>query len=152
MMLRTLLFGLVLVPAVAAAQTPLTLNDAVTLGRAHGVQGEIARLNARAADRRAGEHTGELLPRLDATGQVSRQTNNLSEFGISIPGFPAVTDPFSLYAVRARATQVIFDGSVLDRARGGSAEASAARYDATAGAEASGMNAGLAWLRAVSAE
>src|ERR1041385_2172904 len=132
MMLRTLLFGLVLVPAVAAAQTPLTLNDAGTLGRARGVQGEIARLNARAADRRAGEHSGELLPRIDATGQLSRQTNNLSEFGISIPGFPPVTDPFGRSAAGARATQVIFDGGVLARARGGSAEASAAGYDATA--------------------
>jgi len=151
-MRHTLLLALTFLAAPLAAQTPLTLNDAVTLGRARGVQGEIARLNARAADRRAGEHTGELLPRIDAMGQVSRQTNNLTEFGLSIPGFPSVTDPFSLYAVRARATQVIFDGSILDRARGGSAEASAAEYDATAGADAAGMNAGLAWLRAVSAE
>ena len=152
MTLRTFLLATLFVPGALAAQAPLTLNDAVTLGRARGVQGEIARLNARAADRRAGQHTGELLPRIDASGQLSRQTNNLSEFGISIPGFPPVTDPFNLYAVRARATQVLFDGSVIDRVRGGEAEAHAASYDATAGADASGMNAGLAWLRAVSAE
>jgi outer membrane protein TolC len=152
-MTRLLLLLSLLFPAAAAAQgTPLTLNAAVALGRARGVQGEIARLNARAADRRAGEHTAELLPNISASAGVSRQTNNLTEFGLAIPGFPAVTDPFTLYAFRARATQMIFDGSVLNRRRGGEAELSAAEHDATAGADASGLSAGLAWLRAVSAE
>ena len=152
MTLRTTFLAVLLLPGALAAQTPLTLNDAVRLGRARGVQGEIARLNARAADRRAGEQTGALLPDVNASGALSRQTNNLTEFGLAIPGFPPVTDPFTLYALRARATQVLFDGSVLNRVRGGAAEAHAAAYDATAGADASGQTAGLAWLRAVSAE
>ncbi|HSC58293.1 MAG TPA: TolC family protein [Gemmatimonadales bacterium] len=152
MTLRTIFLAALLLPATLAAQAPLTLNDAVRLGRARGVQGEIARLNARAADRRAGEQTGALLPNISASGALSRQTNNLTEFGLAIPGFPPVTDPFTLYALRARATQVLFDGSVLDRVRGGAAEAHAASYDATAGADAAGQAAGLAWLRAVSAE
>lgn len=147
-----LILALVLGAAPLAAQAPMTLHDAVVLGRARGVQGEIARLNARAADRRAGEHTGELLPTVSASGALSRQTNNLTEFGLAIPGFPAVTDPFDLYAVRARATQVIFDGSVLARLRGGEAESQAAQYDAQAGTDAAGLAAGLAWLHAVSAE
>ncbi|MBW8772265.1 MAG: TolC family protein [Gemmatimonadetes bacterium] len=147
-----LLLALLLPASLVGQGTPLTLNGAVALGRARGVQGEIARLNARAADRRAGEHTGELLPNINATAGVSRQTNNLTEFGLAIPGFPAVTDPFTLYAFRARATQTLFDGSVLNRRRGGEAEAHAAEFDATAGADAAGLTAGLAWLRAVSAE
>jgi len=147
-----LLLALLLPAPLAAQGSPLTLNGAVALGRARGVQGEIARLNARAVDRRAGQHTSELLPNINASAGVSRQTNNLTEFGLAIPGFPAVTDPFTLYAFRARATQVLFDRSVWDRRRGGEAEANAARYDATAGADAAGFTAGVAWLRAVSAE
>jgi outer membrane protein TolC len=149
---RTFFLAALLLPAALTAQIPLTLRDAVMIGRARGVQGEIARLTARAADRRAGEHTGELLPNINASAAASRQTNNLTEFGLAIPGFPAVTDPFTLYAFRARATQVLFDGSLLNRVRGGEAEASAAQHDATAGADAAGLSAGLAWLRAVSAE
>ena len=107
-----LILALVLGAAPLAAQAPMTLHDAVVLGRARGVQGEIARLNARAADRRAGEHTGELLPTVSASGALSRQTNNLTEFGLAIPGFPAETDPFYLYAVRARATSAQHPGAV----------------------------------------
>lgn len=147
-LVATLLFPLPL----AAQGTPLTLKDAVALGRTRGVQGELARLNARAVDRRAARDRGEYLPNVNASGAWSRQTNNLTEFGLSIPGMPAVTDPFSLYAVRARATQTIFDGAVINKIHGSGAEATAANYDAIATADANGLVAGLAWLRAVSAE
>jgi outer membrane protein len=151
---RTLaLLTILLSPLPLAAQgTPLTLKDAVTLGRTRGVQGELARLNARAVDRRAARDRGEYLPNINASGAWSRQTNNLTEFGLSIPGMPAVTDPFSIYAVRARATQTIFDGAVINKIHGSGAEASAAGYDAIATADANGLVAGLAWLRAVSAK
>ncbi|HVX89141.1 MAG TPA: TolC family protein [Gemmatimonadales bacterium] len=150
---RSLLFLLTLVPATAAAQgAPLTLRDAVALGRSRGVQGEVARYAARAAEARAGQRRADLLPEIAASAAVSRQTNNLTEFGLAIPGFPAVTDPFTLYALRARATQTIFSGAELARDRGATADAHAAGYDATAAADLAGLNAGLAWLRAVSAE
>jgi outer membrane protein len=151
---RTLaLLATLLAPFPASAQqAPLTLQHAVALGRTRGVQGELARLNARAVDRRAAVTRGEYLPTVSASGAWSHQTNNLTEFGIALPGMQPVTDPFSLYAFRARATQTIFDGSVLNRIQGTGAEATAAGYDATATADANGLVAGLAWLRAVSAE
>src|SRR6188508_170411 len=130
-LLATLLFPLPL----AAQSAPLTLRDAVALGRTRGVQGELARLNARAVDRRAARDRGELLPNINASGAYSRQTNNLTEFGLSIPGMPAVTDPFSLYAIRARATQTIFDGAVFNKIHSSGAEATAASYDAVASAD-----------------
>lgn len=143
---------LLLLAAPLAAQSPLTLHDAVTLGRARGVAGEVARLNARAVDRRAAQRRGEFLPTVNGSAGWSRQTNNLTEFGLGLPGVPAVTDPFGLYAFRARATQTLFDGSMLARAQGAGAESRAADLDAVAGSDAAGMSAGLAWLRAVSAE
>jgi outer membrane protein len=149
---RSLLaLALALLPFPLLAQQPLTLQAAVQIGRTTGVQAEIARYNARAADRRAAAHTGELLPSIEGTGALSRQTNNLTEFGISLPG-PPVTDPFNLYAFRARATQTIWNGGTWNRVKGSHAEAAAANYDATATADAGGLAAGLAWLAAVSAE
>lgn len=148
----TLLAALLLPLPLGAQGTPLTLKNAVELGRTRGVQGELARLNARAVDRRAAREKGEYLPNVSASGGWSRQTNNLTEFGISIPGMPAVTDPFNVYSIRARATQTIFDGSTINRIRGSGAEATAANYDAVATADANGLVAGLAWLNAVSAE
>jgi outer membrane protein TolC len=149
---RLLFLVALLAPLPVSAQQPLTLQAAVQLGRTRGVQGEIARYNARAAERRAAAHKGELLPSIEGSGTLSRQTNNLTEFGISLPGMPAVTDPFTIYAFRARATQTIWNGGTWNRVRGSGAEAEAAGYDATAVSDASGLNAGLAWLRAVSAE
>lgn len=150
---RSLLLLAALFPATVAAQgAPLTLHDAVVLGRSRGVQGEIARLNARAVERRAGQRRGEFLPRIDGSAVWSRQTNNLTEFGLSLPGTPPVTDPFGLYAIRARATQTLFDGALLARTRSAGAESDAAAYDATAAADLAGLSAGLAWLRAVGAE
>ncbi len=143
--------SLALSAKLAAQGTPLTLNGAVALGRTRGVQGEIARLNARAADRRSGQRQSDFLPTITGSAAWSRQTNNLTEFGLSLPGVAPVTDPFGLYAFRARAQEQIFDGSVLARARGATAEANAAEYDATAGGDAAGVGAGFAWLRAVSA-
>jgi outer membrane protein len=141
-----------LAPLPLGAQQPLTLQAAVQIGRTTGVQAEIARYNARAADRRAAAHTGELLPSVEGTGGLSRQTNNLTEFGIALPGMQPVTDPFNLYALRARATQTIWNGGTWNRVKGSHAEAAAASYDATATADAGGLTAGLAWLAAVSAE
>lgn len=153
MTIRSLLPSLLLLaPLPLAAQEPLTLQAAVQIGRTTGVQAEIARYNARAADRRASARTSELLPSIEGTGSLSRQTNNLTEFGISLPGMPPVTDPFTIYAFRARATQTIWNGGTWNRVKGAHAEAAAANYDATATADAGGLNAGLAWLAAVSAE
>ena len=152
MLHRNLLFLLGLVPAALAAQQdrPLTLHEAVLLGRRHGVQGELAQLESAAADARVGERRADLLPTLGGQAGISRQTNNLSEFGLSVPGFPAVTDPFTLYALRGRATQTLFNGASLSRLRGTGADARAAGYDARAARDRAGLQAGLAWLRAVS--
>ncbi len=151
-MRNTLILLTLLAPLPLRAQEPLTLHAAVQIGRTRGVATEIARYNARAADRNAAAHKGELLPQVEGSGALSKQTNNLTEAGLSFPGIPTVTDPFTIYAFRARATQTIWNGGIWNRVRGYAADASAASYDATATADAGGLVAGLAWLQAVSAE
>jgi outer membrane protein TolC len=73
---------------------PITLLDAITLGRKQGVDAAIARLNARAANARTGERRADLLPNISGRATLTRQTLNLDEFGI--PFATGITDPFSI--------------------------------------------------------
>jgi outer membrane protein len=130
---------------------PLTLLDAIRIGRERGVAATLARLNARVADERVGERRADVLPTLAGAATYSRQTQNLTEFGISFPGFPAVTDPFSLWRFRVGASQTLFDASAFGRLRAARDSAVAAGLDARAVGELSGATAGLAYLRTLSA-
>lgn len=148
----------ILLPAAAPAraQSPaprsLTLADAVRLGRERAVGASLARLGVHSADLRASEQSGHLLPTLDGALDWSRQTNNLATFGITLPGFPVVTDPFTLWSASARATQVLFDGSLFTKVSAARDSAGAARSDARAAADQAGTIAGLTYLRVLSAE
>jgi outer membrane protein len=134
----------------ATPTRPITLLDAISLGRRQGVDAAIARLNVRAADARTGERRADLLPNISGRASVTHQTLNLDEFGIPQAG--GVTDPFTIYSIQLRASQTIFDASAIARLRAGRDTAIAAGLDAQAVGEMSGATAGLAYLRALSAE
>jgi outer membrane protein TolC len=144
----------VLAAAPAAAQEPvvpqgpLTLLQAITLGRSQGVEAAIARLDVRTADARVGQRRADLLPTISGNASVTRQTLNLDEFGI--PVATGVTDPFEIYRLQLRASQTIFDASLIGRLRAARDTAVAAGLDARATGEIAGATAGLAYLRALS--
>src|SRR5690349_25157413 len=98
--LASLALGLV-APAAAQQPTvptgPITLLQAIELGRTQGVNAAIARLDVRTSEARVGERRADLLPTIGGNAGYTRQTINLSEFGLSLPGFPAVTDPVNIY-------------------------------------------------------
>src|SRR3954464_9102163 len=129
---------------------PLTLVEAITLGRQHGVDAAIAQLNVRAAEARTGQRRAELLPNIGGRASVTRQTLNLEEFGI--PGAGGVTPPFSIYSLQLRGTQTLLDMSAIARLRAGRDTAVAAGLDAQAAGELSGATAGLAYLQVLSAD
>jgi outer membrane protein TolC len=143
-------------PAVGATQQPvvpkgpLTLLQAIDLGRSQGVNAAIARLNERAASARVGQRRADLLPTINGIADYSRQTLNLAEFGLRIPGVPTVTDPFDIYRLQLQGSQTIFDASVIGRLRAARDTAVAAGLDAKAAGEISGATAGLAYLQALS--
>jgi outer membrane protein len=148
------------VPAAALAQQPavqqpavprgpLTLLQAITLGRRQGVNAAIAQLGVRAAEARVGQRRADLLPTIGGNAAITRQTLNLDEFGIPIA--TGVTDPFDIYRLQLRASQTIFDASVIGRLRAARDTAVAAGLDARAAGEIAGATAGLAYLRALSA-
>jgi outer membrane protein len=145
----------VLAAAPAAAQEPvvpqgpLTLLQAITLGRSQGVEAAIARVDVRVADARAGQRRADLLPTISGNAGITRQTLNLDEFGIPIA--TGVTDAFDIYRLQLRASQTIFDASLIGRLRAARDTAVAAGLDARATGEIAGATAGLAYLRALSA-
>src|SRR3954470_6465648 len=108
-----LVLSLLADPPVAAAQQPavpqgpLTLLQAITLGRTQGVNAAIARLNVRTAEARVGQRRADLLPTIDGDASFTRQTLNLDEFGL--PFATGITPPFNLYRFQLRASQTIFD-------------------------------------------
>lgn len=142
-------------PSAAAAQQPvvphgpLTLLQAITLGRSQGIDAAIARLDVRTAEARVGQRRADLLPTIDGNAALTRQTLNLDEFGIPIAS--GVTDPFDIYRLQLRASQTIFDASVIGRLRAARDTAVAAGLDARAAGEIAGATAGVAYLRALSA-
>jgi outer membrane protein TolC len=133
----------------AVPQGPITLLQAITLGRTQGVNAAIARLNVRTAEARVGQRRAELLPAINGNATVTRQTLNLDEFGI--PFATGITDPFDLYRFQLRASQTIFDASIIGRLRAARDTAVASGLDARAAGELAGATAGLAYLRELSA-
>jgi outer membrane protein TolC len=128
---------------------PITLLDAITLGRSQGVNAAIAQLNVGEANARVSQRRADLLPNISGGAAYTRQTVNLEEFGF--PGITGVTDPFNVYRLQLRASQTLFDASLIGRLRAARDTAVAAGLDAQAAGEVAGATAGLAYLRALSA-
>jgi outer membrane protein len=149
------LAGLLRAPLVAEAQQPavphgpLTLLQAIALGRSQGVSGAIARLDERAAQARVGQRRAELLPTINANGGITHQTLNLDEFGI--PNAIGVTDPFDIYRLQLQGSQTLFNAAAIGRLRAARDTAVAAGLDARAAGEIAGATAGLAYLQVLSA-
>lgn len=143
--------ALLLAAAPLAAQAPvsLTLDQAIARGRSRGVAAALAQLGARVAERKVNERRADLLPSLSLGGAWSRKTLNLDEFGI--PFASGVTDPFSLWSFQARASETLFDASSWTRLHAARDSALAAGADARAVGELGAAQAGLAYLRALSA-
>ncbi len=129
---------------------PLTLAQAVELGRLRGVQAALARSAEHLAEARAGQRRADLLPSIDGGLSYVRQTLNLEEFGLS--GFTGVTDPFNVFRAEVRVSQSLFDPAAWARLRAARDSVLAAGLDAQSAGALSGAEAGVAWLRVFSAE
>ncbi|MES2305455.1 MAG: TolC family protein [Gemmatimonadota bacterium] len=140
-------------PAPAAAQsTAITLADAIARGRSNGIQGSLARLSARAVDVRRTQRGADFLPSITGNAVAIRQTVNLTEFGLSFPGVPEVTDPFTVYRFKLGAEQLLFSQATIQRLHAARDTALAANLDAARVGEISAATAGVAWLRLAAAE
>lgn len=134
------------------APVTMTLGEALARGRSNGVQGALARLAAQGTLLRRETLGAARLPQIDASANMQRQTVNLREFGLSFPGVPTVTDPFTLFRARIGATQVLFDRAIVDRLRAVKDTAIAAGLDAERAGDLAAAVAGAAWLRLAGAQ
>ncbi len=156
MMRISTLLCLALAATPAAAQSPaapttsLTLAQAIAMGRERGINAALARLNERIANARVGQRRADLLPSVTLSGSATRQTLNLDEFGL--PFATGVTDPFNLWRFQVSGRETLFDLSTLARLRSAKDSALAVGADARAVGELAGATAGIAYLRALSAE
>ncbi len=147
-LLPLLLIGSPTVGAGAGAGHPHA-PQAIAMGRERGVNAALARYSERIAEARVGQRRAELLPSITASAGPTRQTINIDEFGI--PFASGVTDPFTIWRFGARASETLFDASLITRYRAAKDSALASGADARAVGELSAAGAGLAYLRALSA-
>jgi len=138
--------------AQAPAPQRLTLAEAITRGRSSGVQAALSRLSAQIAEMRQRQRGGDVLPSVTATSTLSRQTMNLREFGLSFPGMPAVTDPFTLFRGKVEVQQLIYNRATFDRMRMARDTAIAAGLDAERVGDLTAAAAATAWLRLASSQ
>ncbi len=136
-------FLLAALAAVAAAEAPspppvpLSLQQAIDLALAPdgATRLQLAREFVRQAEARAAQARSALLPDLDASASGQNQTRNLRAFGIQFespfPGFefPRLAGPFTVFDLRATATQTVFDIGAVRRLQAARAAASAARLE-----------------------
>ncbi|MEP6571682.1 MAG: TolC family protein [Gemmatimonadota bacterium] len=137
-------------PPSALPSGPLTLVEAIRLGRERGVNASLARINERITGARVSERRADILPSISGGASVTRQTLNLDEFGIPIAS--GITPAFNIWRFQVRAAQTVFDASLITRLRAARDTAAAAGLDAQAVGEMAGATAGLAYLRVLSAE
>ncbi|MFZ5624035.1 MAG: TolC family protein [Gemmatimonadota bacterium] len=130
---------------------PLTLVQAVELGRRQAVAATVARVNTRVAQARVGQRRADLLPFVAGSASYTRNTVNLDEFGLEIPGAPKVTDPFDIWRLQLRASQTLVDLPAFTRLAAARDSVIAAGLDAEAAGNLAGATAGLAYLRLLSA-
>jgi outer membrane protein TolC len=134
-----------------AGPAPLTLAQAIALGRERGIDAALARYNVRVAEARTGQRRADLLPSVTLNGSLARKTINLEEFGF--PGVAiGVTPDFNVVNFNVQATQTVFNASAISRLRAAKDSALASGYDAQAVGDLSAATAGLAYLEVLSAE
>ena len=151
-MMMTLLAGVAMSARAQGTPVPMSLGDALARGRTNGVQAALARLGAQGVVLRRREAGAAQLPQVDGSASMQGQTVNLHEFGLALPGFPAVTDPFTLFRARLGATQVLFDRAIVERLRALKDTAIAAGLDAEHAGDLASATAGAAWLRLAGAQ
>lgn len=111
---------------------PLTLDDALARALQHNlglINTEQQVESARGARVRA---LRDLLPRVEARVDETRQTRNLAAFGFDtslFPGIPSVVGPFNIFDARVYASQPVLDFAARSDMRSKAATLEAARLD-----------------------
>jgi outer membrane protein TolC len=144
-------------PAGQPVTGTLTLEEAIQRGLEYNLNVIDARYNVKSAQGQRRVSRAALLPNLLADMQETWQTVNLQAFGFRFESpiagfdFPSVVGPFSLFDLRARLSQTVFDRSALNSHRAASESARAAEFSAQDARDIVVMAVGGSYLQALAA-
>jgi outer membrane protein len=132
--------------------TPLSFAEAVRRAAGGAPAVALAALEVDAAEARAREARGALLPSLTLGAAWVNRDFNSQSIGISFPGIPKLIGPFNNYDARLTATQTLFDFASVARLRAARARVSGSDAEQSGAVEAAAQRAALAYLGLVRAE
>ena len=144
-------------PAGQPITDTLTLEEAIQRGLEHNLNVVDARYAVKSAEGQRRVSRAALLPHLLADMQETWQTVNLQAFGFRFESpiagfdFPSVVGPFSLFDVRGRISQTVFDRSAWNSHRAASESARAAEFSAQDARDIVVMAVGGSYLQALAA-
>jgi len=154
---------LLAVPVLSLAQSrptiELSLKHAIEIALAPdgNARLQLARQAMRQAESRSIQARAALLPNVEGSVAEQNQTRNLAAFGIKIdiplPGFhfPQLAGPFSVFDVRASATQTVFDFPSIRRYQASRTVAQAASQETDAVKDEVARQVSLLYLAALRA-
>src|SRR5262245_29506535 len=139
----------------------ISLGDAARMAAKQGGNVDIARARVSAADARAMQRRGALLPDLSGGIEQAQRTTNSATFGLAFKdplGRPVfdpdgqVIGPIPTVDVRYRLRQSVFDAGKIATWRAAQSATDAANADVDAQAEGVAATAAVAYVRAARAE
>ncbi len=93
-----------------SGELPLSLTDAIAMGLRYNLGALLSGQDRRVAEGARRQALSKLLPKLSAGVSETIQQTNLAAIGFSgFPGIPQIIGPFSVFDVRAYATQDLFN-------------------------------------------
>lgn len=122
-------FGGVPTGELQPGEMPLSLDDAINRGLKYNLGLLLAQAGTQDARGARWRALSGLLPNVTAGTTESAQQINLAAFGFPpFPGIPQIVGPFSVFDVRAYASQTVLDFHALGRMREESNRTKAAEY------------------------
>ena len=106
----------------------LSLNDAIERGLKNNLGLLIGAEGARSARGQRWKALSDLLPNLTARTTETVQQIDLAAFGITVPNFPKIVGPFSVFDARAFLSQPVLDFKALESAKAATENVHAADY------------------------
>ncbi len=122
-------FGGVPTGQLQPGEMPLSLDEAINRGLKYNLGLLLTQEGTREARGERWKALSALLPNVTAGTTESAQQINLAAFGFPpFPGIPQIVGPFSVFDVRAFASQTVFDYHALQHTREASNRTKAADY------------------------
>ena len=156
------LFATVAMPAIAAAQAPLTLGDVARMAAKQNTGVDVARSRVAETEARVQQQRASLYPELSGYLQQASRTTNTATFGFSFRDATTgkflfnpngeLLGPIPTTDARIRLQQSIFDFATYARINAARSASVTATAEVNTAAEAAGATAALAYVRLVKAE